>query len=277
MVEENRTPVREERVADENLAILYQLQSIDSQIDAIVRLRGELPLEVQDLEDEIEGLKTRVANLEAKIAEGQESIATKRQELKSIEALMAQYTEQQKNVRNNREFDALTKELEFQKLEVELRNKQIKDLKAKGEELSASIEETKKLIEEREIDLREKRAELDALIAETGVEEEKLREEASRLQAQLPDRLLRAYLRICRNVRNGLGVVTVVRGACGGCFRSIPPQRQLDIRSHKRVVVCENCGRIIVDDPNEELPGEDAAEGEKREKTLAKRRKRADR
>lgn len=252
MVEENRTPVREERVADENLAILYQLQSIDSQIDAIVRLRGELPLEVQDLEDEIEGLKTRVANLEAKIAEGQESIATKRQELKSIEALMVQYTEQQKNVRNNREFDALTKELEFQKLEVELRNKQIKDCKATNEATNRQLEAAKKHVAERMLDLGVKRSELDSINQETAAEEERLTTESAALAQQLPERILAAYRRIRNNSRNGLAVVPIVRGACGGCFNRIPPQRQLDIRMQKRIIVCEYCGRIIVAPPDKE-------------------------
>ena len=277
MVEKKRESQLEELTLENSLSVLYELQRVDSRIAQILMLRGELPRAVVDLVDVCAGLQIGIENLQEALKEGTADITTKRHEIKSAEVLIKKYEGQLMNVRNNREYEGLTKEIEYQQLDVELRNKQIKDLKAKGEELSASIEETKKLIEEREIDLREKRAELDALIAETGVEEEKLREEASRLQAQLPERLLRAYLRICRNVRNGLGVVTVVRGACGGCFRSIPPQRQLDIRSHKRVVVCENCGRIIVDDPNEELPGEDAAEGEKREKTLAKRRKRADR
>ena len=261
MVEKKRESQLEELTLENSLSVLYELQRVDSRIAQILMLRGELPMAVEDLEDGIAGLQIRIEKLQEALKEGTADITTKRHEIKSAEVLIKKYEGQLMNVRNNREYEGLTKEIEYQQLDVELRNKQIKDLKAKGEELSASIEETKKLIEEREIDLREKRAEL----------------EASRLQAQLPERLLRAYLRICRNVRNGLGVVTVVRGACGGCFRSIPPQRQLDIRSHKRVVVCENCGRIIVDDPNEELPGEDAAEGEKREKTLAKRRKRADR
>lgn len=157
---------------------------------------------------------------------------------------------------------------------MELRNKQIKELKIKNDETGASIESTKQVIAEREQDLQAKRAELESVIAETAKEEAELTQESERLQAQLPERLLKAYIRICGSVRNGLGVVTVVRGACGGCFRRIPPQRQLDIRSHKRVVVCENCGRIIVDDPTQ--APEEAEEAPEEVKPMAKRRRRAE-
>lgn len=274
MAGENRVVQSEELTLENSLKVLFELQRVDARIAHIRMLRGELPMAVEDLEDEIAGLQTRIGNLQDAQKAASSDINTKRHEIKSAEVLIKKYEKQLENVRNNREYDNLTKEVEYQQLEVELRNKQIKELKIKNDETGASIESTKQVIAEREQDLQAKRAELESVIAETAKEEAELTQESERLQAQLPERLLKAYIRICGSVRNGLGVVTVVRGACGGYFRRIPPQRQLDIRSHKRVVVCENCGRIIVDDPTQ--APEEAEEAPEEVKPMAKRRRRAE-
>ncbi len=274
MAGENRVVQSEELTLENSLKVLFELQRVDARIAHIRMLRGELPMAVEDLEDEIAGLQTRIGNLQDAQKAASSDINTKRHEIKSAEVLIKKYEKQLENVRNNREYDNLTKEVEYQQLEVELRNKQIKELKIKNDETGASIESTKQVIAEREQDLQAKRSELESVIAETAKEEAELTQESERLQAQLPERLLKAYIRICGSVRNGLGVVTVVRGACGGCFRRIPPQRQLDIRSHKRVVVCENCGRIIVDDPTQ--APEEAEEAPEEVKPMAKRRRRAE-
>lgn len=274
MAGENRVVQSEELTLENSLKVLFELQRVDARIAHIRMLRGELPMAVEDLEDEIAGLQTRIGNLQDAQKAASSDINTKRHEIKSAEVLIKKYEKQLENVRNNREYDNLTKEVEYQQLEVELRNKQIKELKIKNDETGASIESTKQVIAEREQDLQAKRSELESVIAETAKEEAELTQESERLQAQLPERLLKAYIRICGSVRNGLGVVTVVRGACGGCFRRIPPQRQLDIRSHKRVVVCENCGRIIVDDPTQ--ASEEAEEAPEEVKPMAKRRRRAE-
>lgn len=274
MAGENRVVQSEELTLENSLKVLFELQRVDARIAHIRMLRGELPMAVEDLEDEIAGLQTRIGNLQDAQKAASSDINTKRHEIKSAEVLIKKYEKQLENVRNNREYDNLTKEVEYQQLEVELRNKQIKELKIKNDETGASIESTKQVIAEREQDLQAKRAELESVIAETAKEEAELTQESEKLQAQLPERLLKAYIRICGSVRNGLGVVTVVRGACGGCFRRIPPQRQLDIRSHKRVVVCENCGRIIVDDPTQ--APEEAEEVPEEVKPMAKRRRRSE-
>lgn len=274
MAGENRVVQSEELTLENSLKVLFELQRVDARIAHIRMLRGELPMAVEDLEDEIAGLQTRIGNLQDAQKAASSDINTKRHEIKSAEVLIKKYEKQLENVRNNREYDNLTKEVEYQQLEVELRNKQIKELKIKNDETAASIESTKQVIAEREQDLQAKRSELESVIAETAKEEAELTQESERLQAQLPERLLKAYIRICGSVRNGLGVVTVVRGACGGCFRRIPPQRQLDIRSHKRVVVCENCGRIIVDAPTQ--APEEAEEAPEEVKPMAKRRRRAE-
>lgn len=231
----------------EQLRILYALQKVDSAIDEIRAQRGELPLEVQDLEDEIAGLETRVANLQAEQKRRADDIVAKKQEIKDADALIKKYSEQQQNVRNNREYEALSKELEFQKLEIELRNKQIKERKASNEALNEQIEATKEKIQERGLDLKAKREELEVIIAETAKDEERLLVESADLLASLPENLQRGYTRIRNNARNGLAVVTIQRNSCGGCFNRVPPQRQLDIRMRKKLIVCEYCGRLIVD------------------------------
>ena len=232
---------------EEKLKSLYQLQVIFSEIDRIKTLRGELPLEVQDLEDEVAGLRTRIGNISGSIEEIKGEEAKRRNKIEEAKAMIAKYTEDQNNVRNNREYDLLAKEIEFQTLEVEFCEKKLRqyagDLKAKADE----VERTNTLLEERLAALEDKRNELEEIVAETKEEEEKLREHAKVLEATIEPRLLQSFKRIRKNTRNGLGVVYVQRDACGGCFNKIPPQRQLDIKMRKKIIVCEYCGRIMID------------------------------
>ncbi len=237
-----------ETTIEERLKLLYSLQITDSQIDKIRTLRGELPLEVQDLEDEIAGLNTRIQNYENEIGELEENIARKKNEIKDAESLIKKYEAQQMNVRNNREFDSLSKEIEYQTLEIELCNKQIKEFTKQIEEKKETIDRSKEQLEERKKDLATKKEELDAIIADTRKEEEVLLEKSKKLQTLIDSRLLTAYKRIRANARNGLAIVTIQRDACGGCFNKIPPQRQLDIQTRKKIIVCEYCGRILVDE-----------------------------
>lgn len=232
---------------EEKLKALFELQMVDSKVDDIRRLRGELPLEVQDLEDEIEGLQTRVQKYEEDVAKLEESISNKKNEIKDAQALIKKYTEQQNNVRNNREFDSLSKEIEFQTLEIELCEKRIKEYTAKIEEKKEIIDESKGILEDRNGDLETKKSELDSITSETQKEEEDLEAKSLQIQEIIEDRLRNAYKKIRGNARNGLAVVPVQRDACGGCFNKIPPQRQLDVRSRKKIIVCEYCGRILVD------------------------------
>ncbi|MCC8173476.1 MAG: C4-type zinc ribbon domain-containing protein [Odoribacter sp.] len=237
----------QELTVEEKLQHLYELQRIDTEVDKIRTLRGELPLEVQDLEDEIVGLETRLENLRTEISEGEKSVTQKKQEISNSEELIKKYSEQLNNVRNNREYDALNKEVEFQKLEIELQQKRIREtLKTKAEKEEA-LEISLRQYEEKKADLDAKKAELEDIISETHKEEEELIQKSAQLAKNIEDRLLTAYKRIRSNARNGLAVVTVDRDACGGCFNNIPPQRQLDIRSRKKVIVCEYCGRILID------------------------------
>ena len=233
---------------EERLRALYSLQVVDSEIDKIKTLRGELPLEVQDLEDAIAGLETRLSNLRDEVVELEKSVQKKHQEISGSEGLIKKYEEQQKNVRNNREFDSLSKEIEYQNLEIELFNKKIKEFLAQVEEKKAAIAESTAALNERKIDLDNKKAELDEIILDTQKEEETLYKKLEKTQGIIEERLLTAYKRIRANARNGLAVVPVQRDACGGCFNQIPPQRQLDIKSRKKIIVCEYCGRILVDD-----------------------------
>ena len=236
-----------ELTVEEKLKALYQLQSMLSEIDKIKTLRGELPLEVQDLEDDVAGLSTRIEKIQNEIAELKANVVNKKIEIEAAMVSVEKYKSQQENVRNNREYDVLTKEIEFQTLEIELCEKRIREAlaaeKAKNEEIARSTE----LLEERQKDLEAKKAELEEIVSETKQEEEKLREKAKVLETTIEARLLQAFKRIRKNSRNGLGVVYVQRDACGGCFNKIPPQKQLDIRSRKKIIVCEYCGRIMVD------------------------------
>jgi len=233
---------------EERLRALFSLQLVDSEIDKIKTLRGELPLEVQDLEDEIAGLETRLGNLREEVVTLDKSVSKKNHEISDAEALIKKYEEQQKNVRNNREFDSLSKEIEFQNLEIELFNKKIREFNVQIEDKKLVIADSEAILAERKTDLENKRSELDEIISDTQKEEEGLFKKLEEVQEVIEDRLLTAYKRIRSNARNGLAVVPVQRDACGGCFNQIPPQRQLDIKSRKKIIVCEYCGRILVDD-----------------------------
>ncbi|WP_018109634.1 zinc ribbon domain-containing protein [Bacteroides propionicifaciens] len=236
-----------ELTVEEKLKILYELQTVLSKVDDIKTLRGELPLEVQDLEDEIVGLNTRIDNIKADIDQLKTDVATKKVDIETAKSLVEKYTEQQNNVRNNREYDLLGKEIEFQTLEVQLAEKHIKEFAADQKKKSEELEESKLFLDGRAKDLDQKKQELEDIVSETKQEEEKLREKSKKLEAKIEPRLLLSFKRIRKNSRNGLGIVYVERDACGGCFNKIPPQRQLDIRSRKKVIVCEYCGRIMID------------------------------
>lgn len=243
----NNNEKMQELTVEEKLQNLYELQRIDTEIDKIKTLRGELPLEVQDLEDEIAGLETRIENLKAELGELDKTTSTRKQEIKKAEESIKKYSEQLDNVRNNREYDALSKEIEFQKLEIELQEKRIREATKAKAEKDALMEESKKRYEDKVSDIEAKKGELNDIINETHKDEESLKNKSEQLAATIDDRLLTAYRRIRSNARNGLAVVTVDRDACGGCFNKIPPQRQLDIRSRKKIIVCEYCGRILID------------------------------
>lgn len=243
------TDKKQEQTAsvEKRLKALYDLQTILSEIDRIKTIRGELPLEVKDLEDSIAGLNYRVENYTREIEELRKNLAAEKEKINNCNALIARYKEQLDNVRNNREFDLLTKEVEFQTLEIELAEKHINDYGRAIDNKTAEIEVTKDKLADHTHILDEKRKELDEIVSETRVEEEALREKAKALEPEIDERTLQAFKRIRKNARNGLGIVYVQRNACGGCFNRIPPQKQLEIRLHKKVIVCEYCGRIMID------------------------------
>ena len=246
-VNENTKVENKDIPVEEKLKALYELQLVASEIDKIKILRGELPLEVQDLEDEIAGLQTRIENFKADIKAAADAVKNRKADIENAKALIEKYKAQQDNVRNNREYDFLSKEIEYQGLEIEFSEKKIKETqyaeKLKTEELATAEAD----LIERQKDLDLKKSELDEIISETRAQEESLREKAAILEENIEPRLLAAFKRIRKNARNGLAVVTVERDACGGCYNKIPPQRQLDIRMRKKVIVCEYCGRIMVD------------------------------
>ena len=233
---------------EKKLIALYSLQQIDSQVDKIRIIRGELPLEVQDLEDEIAGLETRVDNQFQDTLVMEKSITEKKTAAKDALAMIKKYEDQQMNVRNNREYDSLTKEIEYQNLEIQLSEKRSREYQAGLELKKEEIDNYQKLLQDRKNDLEIKRNELDDIIAETEKEESDLIRNSEENKHFIEERLLTAYTRIRKNARNGLAVVQIERDACGGCFNKIPPQHQLDIRMHKKIIVCEYCGRILVDD-----------------------------
>ena len=236
-----------ESTVEEKLKALYKLQIVDSKIDKIQIVRGELPLEVQDLEDEIAGIETRVAKINQDITDLQDEVSNKKNGMKEALASIAKFEEQQKSVRNNREFDAITKEIEFQTLEIELSDKRVKGSAIVIVNKQEVLKENEEILALKQSDLAAKQAELESIIAETALEEEKLQKNSKKSEKVIDDRLLIAYSRIRTSVRNGLGVVSVDRDACGGCFNKIPHQTQLDIATRKKVTVCEHCGRILVD------------------------------
>ncbi len=232
---------------ESRLRSLYQLQTILSEIDRIKTIRGELPLEVKDLEDQIAGLNTRIDNYTAEIEGLNQALVAEREKIANCEGLIARYNEQIDNVRNNREYDLLHKEVEFQSLEIELAQKHINEHNRAIENRRADIDATRERLADLEHILGEKKAELDEIVSETRQEEENLRMQAKELEPSIDERTLTAFKRIRKNARNGLGIVYVQRNACGGCFNRIPPQKQMEIRMHKKVIVCEYCGRIMID------------------------------
>ncbi|NCO63787.1 MAG: hypothetical protein GW839_09665 [Flavobacteriales bacterium] len=238
---------KKEVTVEERLRALYDLQLIDSRIDEIRNVRGELPLEVRDLEDEVAGLSTRLEKLVASLDMVDHEIVAKKNLIEEAKSLIKKYTEQQKNVRNNREFNSLTKEVEFQELEIELAEKHIKEFKVQIEQKKEVIAETKDRLKERDTHLKHKKRELDAILAETEKEEQALISKSEDYKEQIEERLVSAYTRIRQNVKNGLAVVAIERGASGGSFFTIPPQVQVEIASRKKIITDEHSGRILVD------------------------------
>ena len=261
---------------EEKLKTLYQLQTTLTGIDEERALRGELPLEVQDLEDEIEGLTTRLENFRVDIDEFQKAISQKKAEIFEAQTRLDRYNSQLNDVKNNREYDTLTKEIEYLTLEVELCNKKIREAQNKVSEKTAEMDATQHTIEERTKDLEVKKNELDEIMAETRAEEERLKARAEELEVKIEPRLLSSFKRIRRSVRNGLGIVYVQRDACGGCFNKIPPQRQLDIKMHKKVIVCEYCGRILIDPELAGVKSDKPVEDKKKTRKRAIRKTRKD-
>ena len=242
-----------DKTKTENLSVesrlrsLYELQTVLSEIDRIKTIRGELPLEVKDLEDNLEGLRTRIANFTAEIEELKVRLSQEKEKISDSQNKIARYKEQLDNVRNNREFDLLTKEVEFQTLEIELAEKHLVDFSRQIENKTAEIKSTEEKISDNEHVLGEKKAELEEIFSETRQDEERLRKQAKDLEPKIDAYTLNAFKRIRKNARNGLGVVYIQRNACGGCFNRIPPQKQLEIKLRKKIIVCEYCGRIIID------------------------------
>ena len=254
---------------EERLKTLFQLQQALSAIDEKKALRGELPLEVEDLEAEIEGLNTRIERIESEIGEFDRAISQKKGEIVDAQNSVERYKQQLNEVRNNREYDTLSKEIEYQSLEIELCNKKINEAQHRIAEKQEELQSNQNMLQEKQGDLDLKKSELDEIMDETRAEEEKLKEKAHELEAKIEPRLLTSFKRIRKNARNGLGIVYVQRDACGGCFNKIPPQRQLDIKMHNKVIVCEYCGRILIDP---ELAGVKTEKPATEEKKTTRRR-----
>lgn len=249
IVKEEAKPVQDpvEVSVEQKLVALYTLQQVDSKIDEIRAYRGNLPLEIQDIEDEIAGLETRITNFKDESKKHQKDISDYKIKIKETEALIKKYEEQQNNVRNNREYDSLTKEIEYQQLDNQLSEKRIKEITAKDNDLAAKVADAQMRLAELKTSLKDKKDELHSLVEGTEKEEEQLLQRSADCEKLVEDRLLVAYKRIRKNARNGLAVVGIFDEACGGCFNRIPPQHQLDICTHKKIIVCEYCGRILVD------------------------------
>lgn len=226
--------VEKEVTVEDKLKTLHMLQTKQSEIDKIKTLRGELPLEVADLDDEIAGLKTRISKCEADLKEAVNSVAQQKQKIQDCTLKITKYKEQLDNVRNNREFDHLSKEIEFETLEIELAEKRIKEFTQDTKTITEQIEKSKELLDDKNIDLQQKRSELDEIVSETKQQEEQIREEIKTIEAEIESRLLQAFKRIRKSARNGLAIVPIERGACGGCFNKIPPQKQMDIKLGKK-------------------------------------------
>ncbi len=232
---------------EQRLKSLYELQTLLSEIDRIKTIRGELPLEVKDLEDNIEGLHTRVDNYRQEIDELNKKTAAEKAKIGEAQSAIEKYKTQLDNVRNNREFDLLSKEIEFQTLEIELSEKHINEYARVIDAKKREIEVTEETLVDRNHILQEKRAELEEIVSETRQDEERIREQVKDIEPLIDTRTLAAFKRIRKNARNGLGVVYIQRNACGGCFNRIPPQKQMEIKMHKKIIVCEYCGRIMID------------------------------
>lgn len=241
------TKTEEEIKNEQRLTALYKLQLIDSQVDKIKIIRGELPLEVEDLEDEIAGLDTRIEKFAQESEDLTKLIGEKKGAIADSQNLIKKYEEQQMNVRNNREYDSLTKEIEYQNLEIQLSEKRIGEFTVELEEKKASIDEAKTKADHKKSELEIKKSELDDIVKETEVEEQTFLNKVGKIESAIDPRLLKAYKRIRGNARNGLSVVPIERDACGGCFNKIPPQHQMEIKMHKKIIVCEYCGRILID------------------------------
>ena len=232
---------------EQRMKALYELQTILSEIDRIKQIRGELPLEVKDLEDNIEGLKTRIENYRRDVEDFRRKTSFEKEKINESQAKIARYKEQLDNVRNNREFDLLSKEVEFQTLEIELSEKHLNEFARAIDSRNADIAATEEKLSDSQHILQEKKAELDEIVSETRQDEERLRVRAKEIEPTIDERTLKAFKRIRDNARNGLGIVYIQRNACGGCFNRIPPQKQMEIKMHKKVIVCEYCGRIMID------------------------------
>ena len=238
---------KKEVTVEDKLRALFDLQLIDSRIDEIKNTRGELPLEVNDLEDEIAGLQTRLNNFNTDVENLETGIANKKNNIEEANSLSKKYTEQQKNVRNNREFDSLTKEIDYQDLEIQLADKQIKEFQVKIIQKNEIISAAKEKIKDKETHLKHKQDELNSILEETEKEETLLNKKSVDFGKLIDERLLKAYKKIRSNVRNGLAVVTIERGASGGSFFTIPPQRQVEIAARKKIITDEHSGRILID------------------------------
>ncbi|MEZ4953987.1 MAG: C4-type zinc ribbon domain-containing protein [Saprospiraceae bacterium] len=237
-----------ELTVEERLKSLYELQLIDSQIDELEILKGELPMEVRDLEDEIAGLETRYRRNNETVEDLEGEISRYQSNILEANALIERYTKQSDNVKNNREYEALTKELEMQKLDIQLFEKKIKEAKIALETKKETLDSTKERLDAKKADLAAKKVELEAIQEKTAKEEEKLRKKSEKATKKIDERLLKAYTKIRNQYRNGLAVVNVERNSCGGCFNKVPPQLQLEITMRKKIIVCEHCGRVLVDE-----------------------------
>lgn len=261
---------------EQKLQTLYELQTTLSSIDEKRALRGELPLEVQDLEDEIAGLNTRIEKIGAEIKEFQSAITQKKAEVLEAQACVERYEKQLNDVKNNREYDTLSKEIEYEALEIELCNKKIREANDQVVARTQDLDRANMELHEREQVLVEKKNELEDILEETREEEVLLKERAKDLETKIEPRLLTSFKRIRKNARNGLGIVYVQNGACGGCFNMIPPQRQLDIKMHKKIIVCEYCGRILIDPELAGVKVEQTAQADKPKRKRTVRKKKAD-
>ena len=247
MATKKRTKKEKEVSVEDRLRTLFKLQMYLSEIDAIKTLRGELPLEVADLDDEIAGLGTRINKFELDLKEIESNSLQQKLKIETSNAKIVKYNTQLENVRNNKEFDHLTKEVEYETLEIELAEKRAREFSQLQKDIALKIEEANAQLNEKKLDLEHKQKELEDIVSETKANEEKIREKAKKVEASIEPRLVTAFRRIRKNARNGLGIVPIQRGACGGCFNKIPPQRQMDIKLGKKIIVCEYCGRIMID------------------------------